>query len=98
MTSKVYAAGKVALDSPYVVPHPALIFALADCFEKAHLAGAAFGAAYAYSNADYYLWRTLVRFFSGENNNKSRPKPPAQLDGTADLSLDQLVDRLNSSE
>ncbi|KAF9741917.1 hypothetical protein PMIN06_011917 [Paraphaeosphaeria minitans] len=58
----------------------------------AHLAGAAFGAMYAYFNADRYLWSNLVRLFSVH-----LPKPPPPTARHKDLDLDEIVRRLNES-
>ncbi|KAF1972027.1 hypothetical protein BU23DRAFT_569511 [Bimuria novae-zelandiae CBS 107.79] len=63
----------------------------------AHLAGAAFGVAYAYFDANYYLWKKLVRFFRGLDGKRDRPRRPNQTEEHGDLSLDELVRRLNSS-
>ncbi|OAG06312.1 uncharacterized protein CC84DRAFT_1217550 [Paraphaeosphaeria sporulosa] len=58
----------------------------------AHLAGAVFGAMYAYFNADRYLWSNLVHLFS-----VYLPKSPPPTPRHKDLDLDEIVRRLNES-
>ncbi|KAF2450066.1 hypothetical protein P171DRAFT_481111 [Karstenula rhodostoma CBS 690.94] len=63
----------------------------------AHLAGAAFGAMYAYFNADCYIWSKLVRLFSGIRSGRNLPKPPTQTIHHDNLDLNEIVRRLNES-